>query len=783
MPNLTGVNGLVEISAIGKNGLNGIRLGKSNDNTGYTTNALDLHLNLENQSGLQLSFWIYDNNEETHPEDGIFASADNGLSFVKIFDFQPEQWCNQYGQLPPLNLDELVASNGLAYSDQFVLRFQQHDNQDFSGSTSNDGFYLDDILLEKAIFVYATLPYFNDFENGSMGTSLARSFADATMQPITEASLPSGIVAVAEGIGHDSNYGLKIGKACEDGYNANAVDLHLNLENESNVVLSFWLRDFNEETDPQDGLFFSDDHGATFFKVLDFEAGLWCNQYGKFPSIDIGKLAAEKGLSLTAGFVIRFQQYDDEDFSGSNTIDGFYLDDIQVYRYNKEYSPLSYINDFENGQLWQFLTTDAPSNALLTGNSFRLSGLVEVVPGIGFNSDYAVRMGKSCDDGYTVNTLDLGLKLAGETEVAMTYRIRDNNDETNDQDGIYFSDDGGENFVKVFDFKPELWCDQYGKFPPLMVHRLAAENGLAMTDQFIIRFQQYDDHDFSGNTTSDGIYLDDIHVYRRVQEYSSLPYVQTFEAGTLGSHLSHNLCAETAQPSSDPDLPASMVEVLQGIGTDSTYGVRLGKSCEESWGATALDLYLDLLGKTNVACSFDLLFFGDETQDQDAIFLSNDGGVSFTRIFSLNPDGYDADEFIPILLDIDELAAENNIAFTEQMVLRIQQYGQMDFTGNVTRDGFYLDNIIVQSITSNIDNHISEEKVIKLNPNPVNSIIFLETKSSYSEMTIVNLLGQQQSINPTKNPATIDVSGLTPGVYFLKLKIEGTIFTTTFVKF
>ena len=97
-----------------------------------------------------------------------------------------------------------------------------------------------------------------------MGVFLTREWADQTALPATDVTKPSSLVAVAAGRGHDSEFALQMGKACEDGFATNAVDLHLDLENHTDVEMTFWIFLNKEETRSQDGIYLSTNGGIVF---------------------------------------------------------------------------------------------------------------------------------------------------------------------------------------------------------------------------------------------------------------------------------------------------------------------------------------------------------------------------------------------------------------------------------------------------------------------------------------------------------------------------------------
>ncbi len=72
----------------------GVAMGKTSDAGGFNTNTLDLNLDLSTYTEVEMSFWISDDADETHPEDGIYFSDDGGVTFVKVYDFDPVGWVN-----------------------------------------------------------------------------------------------------------------------------------------------------------------------------------------------------------------------------------------------------------------------------------------------------------------------------------------------------------------------------------------------------------------------------------------------------------------------------------------------------------------------------------------------------------------------------------------------------------------------------------------------------------------------------------------------------------------
>ncbi|MEM8906621.1 MAG: T9SS type A sorting domain-containing protein [Bacteroidota bacterium] len=769
----------------------GAILGKVCDGP-FTANALDLHLDLSGETDVEMTFLISGLNEETQTDDGIYFSNDGSLNFVKVLNFFPSEWCNNtYGQHPPLDVDGLATAAGLAFSNQFVIRFQQFGQDDFFGGTNNqDGIYLDNIEVYDPNLVYETLPFEDNFDDGTFKNAWAWNFADATasIMPGNSITSPMNTVSISNQAGVDNTPGVILGKICDGALTTNALDLHLNLLGETDVEMTFWIAGINEETQTDDGIYFSDDGGLNFVKVLDFFPDEWCSsEYGQHPPLDVDGLAAEAGLAFSSQFVVRFQQTGEDDFfGGTNNQDGIYLDNINVYDPNLVYETLPFEDDFDDGTLnnaWAWNFADATAS-IMSGNSITSPmSIVGVSNQAGWNNTAGVWLGRICDGVLTTNALDLHLNLLGETDVEMAFWIAGINEETQTDDGIYFSDDGGLNFVKVLDFFPDEWCSgEYGQHPPLDVDGLAAAAGLAFRSQFVIRFQQTGEDDFFGGTNNqDGIYLDNISVYDPNLVYAELPFTDDFEEGVLNASWAWNFADETATIVSDDAItnPMSFVGVVDDQGhNNSTYSVWMGRICDGTFTTNALDLHLNLLNQEAIELTFWLAHNNDDTQSDDGVYLSNDGGVSFVQIFNFDFSNTPSGVYEFYQLDLSELAAMNTVALTEFMVIRFQQRGQNDLFGaSSNQDGIFLDDVNIEEMTVST-NEIDLGNPIHLYPNPITTELTIdagELGDAINQITISNSSGMtvySTTIEQRAAQYQIDLSHLSNGFYFVTLTTE-----------
>jgi hypothetical protein len=125
---------------------------------------------------------------------------------------------------------------------------------------------------------------------------------------------------------HSGTHHMVMDDATSGGYSQTEARLRLNLAGQTQVALSFWWKDFGDETHTQDGVYFSNNGGTSYVKVYNLNGGSFSDNTWRVQNLDLDALAASAGLVLTSTFVVKFQQYDDYPI----TTDGFAIDDISV---------------------------------------------------------------------------------------------------------------------------------------------------------------------------------------------------------------------------------------------------------------------------------------------------------------------------------------------------------------------------------------------------------------------------------------------------------------------
>ncbi|MGD1846656.1 MAG: T9SS type A sorting domain-containing protein [Salibacteraceae bacterium] len=434
----------------------------------FATNYADLYINMSTTANADLRFWWKEFGDETHTQDGVFFSDDGGANFTKVANLQDGN--NTYAE-QVLDIDALASANGLSLTSTFVIRLQQYDNYPLT----TDGFAFDDLSVTES-FPYATLPYTTSFEGGlDQFWTTASDNSNGRIQ-VTSANTP-----------RTGSQHLTMDVTTSGTYATNSADLRLNLSGQTDVDLSFWWKEFGDETNTEDGVFFSDDGGVNFVKVANLQNG---NSTYAEQVLDVDALASANGLSLSNTFVIRLQQYDNYPIP----TDGFAFDDIAVTS-GAVYAPVPYSTSFESGfdQYWSTGSDNSNGRVQITTANTPRTGTNHFTMDVITNGTFAT------------NNADLRVDLSGEIGVNLRFWWKEFGDETHTQDGVYFSDNGGATFVKVYDLANgnSTYAEQL-----LDVVALASANGLSMTGNFVIRFQQYDNYAIS----TDGFAIDDVNV-------------------------------------------------------------------------------------------------------------------------------------------------------------------------------------------------------------------------------------------------------------------------------
>ena len=141
-------------------------------------------------------------------------------------------------------------------------------------------------------------------------------------------------------------------------------------------------------------------------------------------------------------------------------------------------------------------------------------------------------------------------------------------------------------------------------------------NGLSLSSNFIIRFQQIGSGDFNTSFDEDGFMIDDVKVVVPEIEFATLPFEDGFETGIFGPMWnrpdpSQSAIGQPTAPNFAPHLLSGFVDVINDpdqANNGSFYTV-MGRGVDGNLTTNALDLRLNLEGQSEVELRFFLRSF------------------------------------------------------------------------------------------------------------------------------------------------------------------------------
>jgi hypothetical protein len=523
----------------------------------------------------------------------------------------------------------------------------------------------------------------------------------------------------------------------------NALDLKLNLANEKNVRMTFRVNSTYKTLDDSSGIYLSNDGGKSFKQAFQFKRVYWSNdKWGEFAPFDLDKLTQSVGLNFTNQFVISFRARDRVVAgSASNYSYGMFLDDIKIYKDTSKYITTDFFEDFESYILkpaWSIeqigVQSDWNNGNLAPYHSLKRIGSVGSTA---MSFQNSISLGFSRPQG---SALDLHLNLLKRKDVNLSFKIKQNVTKSisvyPDLQGLYFSDNGGRSFKQVFEFQRIYWNDDlWSRFPPFNIDKLARENGLVLSDSFIVRFQSLAVAD-SGD---DQLFIDDVNITSNKLSYATLPFSDDFKGDSLkyAWRWSH-------KGNGQPSVANGNIIPNGSVGVDSLNGIKVVKMevlkdlVISSYNITnALDLHLNLKNAQNVKLGFRLYDLGNDSLD--FLFLSTDGGRSFSKIASVNFTNIENNKWLNYEYNLSDLAQKVNLMLTDSSIIRFQH------SSNRSSNGLYIGDIQVKSLTSVAVQDIIELNKFQIIPNPNNgyfTVLGETTESKTLIYKVINLYGQ-----------------------------------------
>jgi hypothetical protein len=169
----------------------------------------------------------------------------------------------------------------------------------------------------------------------------------------------------------------------------------------------------------------------------------------------------------------------------------------------------------------------------------------------------------------------------------------------------------------------------------------------------------------------------------------------------------------------------------------------------------------------------------EETQIQDGIWFSNNGGQTFIKVYGFNFDNNIDYDYYPIELDVSALASSNNVPFSDQFVVRFQQHDDSDFSGQP--DGYVLDDIMLSGTVSTFS--VPSLNSLKIYPNPVGDVLWVSgLLPQTTQFMVHNAQGKMVHAGTMDGDLKLEMGQLPAGVYFLECRQENEIWQSRFVK-
>jgi hypothetical protein len=323
---------------------------------------------------------------------------------------------------------------------------------------------------------YSILPYVMNFDEGIDKNWEAFTSKDAGRVLVTSEFTPY------QGAKH-----LIMDSTTPGTFSTNEARLHLNLDNTDRVVCEFYWKLFPNETIGQsEGIYISDDNGASFTKVFSFPLihDTWTKT-----ELNIDSLMTYHNLNKSDNVILKFQQIGDDAAPSK----GIAIDEVFVYN---NYARLPFADGFEDCKLpyWEYQSSAPDGRIQITSNHSPIEGNFHLTMDV--NSF-------SCPN---FNEALLYVNIAKEREIILSFYWKSYADRNYRENGVYFSDDGGNHFVLAHYLETRDY-DRW-EYVEIDVTRRIYELGLEQSQFFVIKFMQYGEKAI----TRDGFAFDNVRI-------------------------------------------------------------------------------------------------------------------------------------------------------------------------------------------------------------------------------------------------------------------------------
>jgi hypothetical protein len=429
----------------------------------------------------------------------------------------------------------------------------------------------------------ASFPFADDFEAG-IGANWSANSTGAGRAEINTENPHGGTNAVF------------LGKHLKQDAAASLV-LTVNLANQSDVWLNFWWRATKTANDSDNGVYISDNDGATWTKVANLGGNA---QFYMRGLINISAAAANRGLTLNDHFLISFyyesRYYDD--------IGGLLVDDVQLTTRPQVVTTFPASDTVESTAFGQGLY---PAG--------RDSGVVQISNENPFSGDYHFFLGKKTG-GDAGAFLTWVVDLAGKNDVFLDFWWRAIGTANSSTNGVYLSVDDGTTWynIRVLNANRQF----YGR-ELINIYDAASDLGLTLNNRVRIDFH-YDSRYYDA---IGGLQIDDLRLTTRTEIVVSPPTSEAFATTAFGKGFY------------PVGSGAGVVEVSDEASYSAPYNVFVGKKIGGDAGVS-LHWVVDLANQPSVFLDFWWRATGTANATANGVYISVDDEATWTKIYNLN---------------------------------------------------------------------------------------------------------------------------------------------------
>ncbi len=288
----------------------------------------------------------------------------------------------------------------------------------------------------------------------------------------------------------------------------------------------------------------------------------------------------------------------------------------------------------------------------------------------------------------------------------------------------------------------------------------------------------------TGSSFTSDIAIDDITIYRNtLSGYAKLPYVDGFEGGSFGSYWTTSSTNAFGR-----------VQVTNANQPGGEYHATMDVNTNNNYATHRMDLGVRLFFETDVELSFDWKEFNDENHSADGVYLSTNGGSSWTKIYNLTAG---SSTYQRVTLNLNDIASTYGLSLSNTSKIRWQQYDNY----SIGTDGIAIDNVLITSSSSDPANlsELSTQSAesgplpealmegVEFYPNPFTGHMNIRIPDGYGpivQLSVFDVSGKAvYQANDLAEGRVFQMGhDFAPGIYMVRVQTQGTVETFKAVK-